>query len=98
LFSWPVDFFPLNATCQRNKKKGIIEAEAASGAKLAQPNVWWSPYCSAGLWTSFPLMPHVKEIRKRESLKLRLLVVPSLLNQMFGGVFIVQLACGLLSP
>jgi hypothetical protein len=73
LFSWPVDFFPLNATCQRNKKKGIIEAEAASGAKLAQPNVWWSFYCSAGLWTSFPLMPHVKEIRKRESMKLRLL-------------------------
>jgi hypothetical protein len=79
-------------------KEIIIEAEAASGAKLAQPNVWWSPYCSAGLWTSFPLMPHVKEIRKRESLKLRLLVVPSLLNQMFGGVPIVQLACGLLSP
>jgi hypothetical protein len=75
LFSWPVDFFPLNATCQRNKKKGINEAEAASGAKLAQPNVWWSPYCSAGLWTSFPLMPHVKEIRKRESMKLRLLLV-----------------------
>jgi hypothetical protein len=36
-------------------------------------------------------MPHVKEIRKRESLKLRLLVVPSLLSQMFGGVPIVQL-------
>jgi hypothetical protein len=71
LFSWPVDFFPLNATCQRNKKKGIIEAEVATG-----PNA----------------------IRIRESLKLRLLVVPSLLNQMFGGVPIVQLACGLLSP
>jgi hypothetical protein len=71
LFSWPVDFFPLNATCQRNKKKGINEAEVATG-----PNA----------------------IRIRESLKLRLLVVPSLLNQMFGGVLIVQLACGLLSP
>jgi hypothetical protein len=65
LFSWPVDFFPLNATCQRNKKKGINEGEVATG-----PNA----------------------IRIRESLKLRLLVVPSLLNQMFGGVLIVQLA------
>jgi hypothetical protein len=29
-------------------------------------------------------MPHVKEIRTRESLKLRLLVVPSLLDQIFS--------------